>query len=91
MAHEIAVIGAGIMGSAIATRLLDCGHSLHVFDIDAAKVAALAEKGAKAAASPAEATKASRFVIPASITRILCARRFSEMAALRMPRLTASC
>jgi 2-hydroxy-3-oxopropionate reductase len=63
MAQDIAVIGAGIMGSAIATRLLDCSHSVHVFDIDAAKVAALAEKGAKAASSPAEATKASRFVI----------------------------
>jgi 2-hydroxy-3-oxopropionate reductase len=63
MAQKVAVIGAGIMGSAISTRLLDCGHNVQVFDIDAAKVAALVCKGAKAAASPAEATKVSCFVI----------------------------
>lgn len=63
MAHDIAVIGAGIMGSAIAGRLLERGHRLHVFDLDAAKVAALVALGAKAAASPAAATAASSFVI----------------------------
>lgn len=63
MAEKIAVIGAGIMGSAIATRLLDCGHAIQLFDIDAAKVALLVAKGAKAAASPADAVAQSDFVI----------------------------
>jgi 2-hydroxy-3-oxopropionate reductase len=60
---KIAIIGAGIMGSAIATRLLECKHTVHLFDLDAAKVAALAAKGAVACASIAEATQRSDFVI----------------------------
>ncbi len=46
MPQKIAIIGAGIMGSAIATRLLQCGHAVFVFDLDAQKVAALDSKGA---------------------------------------------
>lgn len=60
---KVSVIGAGIMGSAIATRLLERGHALHVFDLDAGKVASLVAKGATAAATAAEATGASDFVI----------------------------
>ncbi len=63
MAERIAIIGAGIMGTAIATRLLDRGHAAAVFDLDAAKVKALVNKGATAAASPADATAAADFVI----------------------------
>ena len=63
MAEKIAVIGAGIMGSAITTRLLQCGHSVHVFDIDKAKVANLVAAGAKAATSPAMATSSADYVI----------------------------
>lgn len=61
--ETIAIIGAGIMGSAIATRLLATGQAVTVFDLDAAKVAVLVEKGAKASASIAEAVRASDFVI----------------------------
>jgi 2-hydroxy-3-oxopropionate reductase len=60
---KVAVIGAGIMGSAIATRLLQCKHEVTVFDIDSAKIAALAEKGASTARSIAEATRNSDYVI----------------------------
>lgn len=63
MPHDIAVIGAGIMGSAIATRLLERGHRVHVFDPDKAKLAALAALGATPAASPAAASAAASFVI----------------------------
>ena len=63
MGETVALVGAGIMGQAIGTRLLACGLVLTVFDIDAAKVAELGEKGARAAASPAEATAQSDFVI----------------------------
>ena len=63
MPHDIALIGAGIMGSAIATRLLDRGHRLHVFDLDAAKLEVLEALGARPAASPAAAAKAASFVI----------------------------
>ena len=63
MPQKIAVIGAGIMGSAITTRLLQCGHKVQVFDIDSAKLTNLVAAGAKPAASPAEATHFSDFVI----------------------------
>lgn len=59
----VSVVGTGIMGSAIATRLLATGHAVTVFDLDTAKVAALVAKGARAAASAREAAQASRFVI----------------------------
>jgi 2-hydroxy-3-oxopropionate reductase len=60
---EVAVIGAGIMGSAIASRLLETGHTVHVFDLDPAKVAALVAKGAVAAQTAASATALCSFTI----------------------------
>ena len=63
MPHDIAVIGAGIMGSAIATRLLEMGHRLHVYDLDRAKLQALQKLGATPASSPAAATAAATHVI----------------------------
>ncbi|TWD86229.1 2-hydroxy-3-oxopropionate reductase [Variovorax beijingensis] len=61
--QRVAVIGVGIMGSAIARRLLECGHAVCVFDLDAAKVAALQQQGARAAGTAAAAASASGFVI----------------------------
>ncbi|MDP9967568.1 2-hydroxy-3-oxopropionate reductase [Variovorax paradoxus] len=61
--QRVAVIGVGIMGSAIARRLLECGHAVCVFDLDAAKVAALEQQGARAAGTAAAAASASGFVI----------------------------
>ena len=63
MSQFISIIGAGLMGSAIATRLLECGHTVAVFDIDAAKLANLPKFGAKPATSIHEATADSDFVI----------------------------
>lgn len=63
MPHDIAVIGAGIMGSAISTRLIERGHRLHVFDLDAGKLESLSALGAKPATSPAVAAEAAAFVI----------------------------
>jgi 2-hydroxy-3-oxopropionate reductase len=62
-APSVAVIGVGVMGAAIATRLVETGCRIAVFDLDAAKVAAVAAKGARAAASPADAARESAFVI----------------------------
>ena len=63
IANKVAVIGAGIMGSAIATRLIATGNFVTIFDLDRERVAALVEKGGHAAASVAAATGASDFVI----------------------------
>lgn len=62
-ALRVAVIGAGIMGSAIATRLIETGQQVTISDLDAAKVAALAAKGAAAASSVSEAVRENDFVI----------------------------
>ncbi|MDQ0591511.1 NAD(P)-dependent oxidoreductase [Variovorax paradoxus] len=61
--QRVAVIGVGIMGSAIAYRLLECGHAVCVFDPDAARVATMEQLGAQAASSAATAAAASDFVI----------------------------
>lgn len=63
MAERVAIIGAGIMGTAIATRLLGCGHCLHVFDPDTAKVDALVAIGGSAVISPAHAAAQADYVI----------------------------
>lgn len=59
----VAVLGNGVMGTAIATRLLEVGHPVHVFDVDAAKSEALVRKGAKKLACPAAALDAVDFAI----------------------------
>jgi 2-hydroxy-3-oxopropionate reductase len=60
---QIAVVGVGVMGSAIAARLLDTGASLTVFDVAADKTAALAERGARVATSPQDAATSATHVI----------------------------
>lgn len=63
MTNKVALIGAGVMGSAIGTRLAETDNDLVVFDLDTEKVAALVAKGAKAAVTAASAASASDFVI----------------------------
>src|SRR5450755_1480502 len=60
---SVAVVGAGVMGSAIATRLLETSCRVAVFDLDAGKVNALAAKGARAATDPSDAAREAPFVI----------------------------
>ncbi|PZM10562.1 NAD(P)-dependent oxidoreductase [Rhizobium tubonense] len=60
---NVAVIGAGIMGTAIVTRLIETGHRVHVFDLDPGKIAALQAKGASPASSAEEAVSKSEFCI----------------------------
>ena len=59
---KLALIGAGVMGNAIGTCLLEAGHEMRVFDLDRAKVDALVAKGANAATSAADAASAVDFV-----------------------------
>lgn len=63
MTHSIALIGAGAMGGAIGTRLIETGNTLHVFDLDKEKVNALVSVGAQAANSAAEAAANADFAI----------------------------
>jgi len=60
---SIAFIGLGHMGAPMAQNLLKAGHALTVFDLVPAAVKMLADSGAKAAASAAEAVKDAQVVI----------------------------
>ena len=58
-----AVIGVGVMGSAIAGRLLDTGAEVHLYDHTPGKCDALASRGAVVFASAREAAAPAEFVI----------------------------
>ena len=53
MTKQIGFIGLGKMGAPMATRLIDAGYQLTVYDLRQDCVDALVAKGAQAAASPA--------------------------------------
>ena len=59
----VAVLGTGIMGSAMARNLVAAGLSTTVWDRSAPAVASLAGAGARAAASPRDAVRNARVVI----------------------------
>ncbi|NTF09412.1 NAD(P)-dependent oxidoreductase [Agrobacterium rubi] len=63
MGKRIALIGAGAMGGAIGTRLVETGNHLTVFDLDQDKVQLLVDKGASSAKTAAEAAAVSDYVI----------------------------
>lgn len=56
VATTVGVIGNGIMGSAITTRLLETGHNVVVYDRNNHKMQALVELGANAADSASDLT-----------------------------------
>lgn len=53
----VGVIGAGLMGTACAQRLMQAGIEVLVYDVDEKKRVAIAKLGARAAGSVAEITK----------------------------------
>jgi len=60
---RVAIVGIGVMGSSIAARLLETGNEVVVFDVRPEQTADLVARGAKAAASPAEATALVDYVV----------------------------
>lgn len=60
---EIAFIGLGNMGAPMAANLLKAGHKLAVFDLVQDAVAKLANAGARAATSAADAARGAQVVI----------------------------
>jgi 3-hydroxyisobutyrate dehydrogenase len=60
---RVAVLGTGIMGSAMARNLISAGLGTTVWDRSPAATAPLAEAGALVAASPAEAVRDAGMVI----------------------------
>ena len=55
-------VGVGRMGGPMASRLLDAGHSLVIFDTNAAVMKPLADRGATVASSPAEVASKAEVV-----------------------------
>ena len=51
--NRIGIVGVGLMGGAMALRLLDTGHEVMACDIDAARLQQAVDAGASAAATPA--------------------------------------
>ena len=62
VAGTVGYIGLGAMGGAMAGRLAGSGFDLVVFDLDAGAVAAVVDKGARAAATAAELAAASEHI-----------------------------
>ena len=60
---KIAFLGLGTMGAGMAGQLLDHGFDLAVWNRSAAKAAALGERGARVAATPAEAAQGADIVV----------------------------
>jgi 3-hydroxyisobutyrate dehydrogenase-like beta-hydroxyacid dehydrogenase len=60
---EVAVLGLGRMGSAIAERLVRAGHSVRVWNRTAAKADPLVAAGATRSATPAAAAAGAQLVI----------------------------
>jgi 3-hydroxyisobutyrate dehydrogenase-like beta-hydroxyacid dehydrogenase len=59
----VGFIGVGMMGSPMATNILNAGHPLVVYDIDPKKNARLVDLGAKVGNGPADVAKQSRIVV----------------------------
>lgn len=82
MTVTVALIGAGAMGGAIGARLAQTGNTVHVFDLDADKVAELVAHGAVAAVSAAAAAAASDYIITSlNAARIVDIAVFGKLGA----------
>lgn len=63
MPRRVGLIGLGIMGRAMARRLIDAGHSVTVWNRDLSKAAELVAAGARRAATPRAAAEGNEIVI----------------------------
>ena len=60
---SVAVLGTGLLGTAIATRLLEQGLKVHVWNRDPSRIFSLVEKGATAIDDLGQAAKNNRVLI----------------------------
>lgn len=63
MKRSVAFLGLGIMGRAMARRLVDAGHRVTVWNRDASKAAELVAAGARQAATPRAAAEGAEVII----------------------------
>ncbi len=60
---KVAFIGLGVMGKPMAANLIEAGYELAVYDLNPAPVKELADKGARAASSCADAAEGADTII----------------------------
>ena len=60
---KIGLVGVGVMGTAIASRLLERGHELTVRDANPAKLAPIVARGARAAGTGADLAREVDYVV----------------------------
>lgn len=68
---EVGVLGLGVMGSAIAQRLLETGHPVRVYDVRAEAVARLVDAGAEAAETPQDLSACAAVVLSLNTAAII--------------------
>jgi 3-hydroxyisobutyrate dehydrogenase-like beta-hydroxyacid dehydrogenase len=61
--NSVGIVGAGVMGSAIAGHLLKGGYRVCIYDVLPERTEALANRGARPARSPKEVAKNSELVL----------------------------
>jgi len=71
----LAFLGLGLMGTPMATRLLEAGHHLTVWNRTSEKTKPLVERGASAAPSPAQAAAG----VDAAITMVANPQALEEV------------
>src|SRR5260370_22774560 len=78
---QMAFIGLGKMGTPMAGRILQAGHTLHVFNRSRGPVDALAKQGAQPAGSAAEAAVRAEIILTALPTQEAVEQVYEQLAA----------
>jgi 2-hydroxy-3-oxopropionate reductase len=84
---NIAFLGIGLMGKPMASRLLQAGHRLQVWNRNPAKAEALAGLGARVSASPAQAAQFDGMPADLLITMLEDGRVVREVLEAALPGL----
>ncbi len=88
MVQSIGVVGLGVMGTAIVTRLVETGHEVRAFDVNPDAVARAVGLGALAASTPLEAAAAGVVILSLPNAPIVEAAAFgADGAATGTPTL----
>ena len=81
MIQGVGVVGLGVMGSAIVTRLVGTGHEVRAFDVNQDAVARAVGLGARAASNPLEAADAGVVILSLPNAAIVGAATFGPDGA----------
>ena len=82
---HVGLIGLGLMGLAMANRLLKRGWTVIGYDIDEAKMEALSERGVTCVDSPAAAVPGSEVVITCVIDTAAVEQAAVSFTHLKLP------